>query len=133
MDGEKYDLVGLCTAETAINGASTSFIRSIEPDVIFLHTGKKTALHDCGQKDFCEVSNPRFKEIIRTTDVTAYKSIQNRVTRAPLAAFDYLRTTPFSYRIFFVKYKDSFKHFYAVREDGKIDIPVSYSTPESFS
>ena len=124
VKGEKYDLVGLCTAETAINGASNSFIQSIEPDVIFLHTGKKTALHDCAGKNFCEVSNSKFREIIRNSDINDYENIQNRVKRAPLAAFDYLRTTPSSYRIFFVKYKGSFKHFYAVREDGNIDIPA---------
>ena len=122
VKGQKYDLVGLCTAETAIHGADKEFIQRIEPDLIFLNTGRKEAYWDCGEENYCEITDSQFSRQILAPQATDYTSIKNRVERAPLAAFDYLLETPTNYTMLIVKYKKSFTHFYAFKEDGNINV-----------
>lgn len=124
VKGRKYDLTGLCTAETAIHGADKDFIERIEPDVIFLHTGKNEAYWDCGEENFCEITDSQFSKKILDTLSTDYTIMKNRVKRAPFAAFNYLLETPANYTLLIVKYGKSFKHFYAIKEDGNINTPV---------
>ncbi len=125
VKGQKYDLIGLCTAETAIHGADKDFVKRIEPDVLFIHTGKKEEYWDCKEGNYCEITDSQFsRQILDTQLITDYTSTKNRIDRAQFAAFDYLLETPTNYTMLIVKYGKSFKHFYAFKENGNIDVPV---------
>ena len=121
LPGKKYDLVGLNTARTAIEGASKNYLESLEPDLIFFHhAGTLPSINCTNDRPYCEINTSRFREIVVSDDTLLSLASANRVRLAPAAIAEYLTTTEVRYQIFAVRYGSTHSHLYALREDGSI-------------
>ncbi len=118
--GQKYDLVGLNTPETAVNGPSEEFIEAISPDIIFIHTAGVLPSH-FGDTDYFEMSAHDFLILLENELVEDLRESRDHVNRAAFAALDYLLLAADAHRIVFARYYERHVHMYAVRNDGKVD------------
>lgn len=127
LNGEKYDLVGLNTAETARSGASPEYLEGLDPDIVFFHVAN-TLNYTCqNSTTYCEMSGVRFVKLLSEQSPQHYANVQDRVRRAPLAAYAFLEDSIDEYRIFFVQEtidgrRRDFRHVYAIKIDGAVNI-----------
>lgn len=128
LDGEKFDLVGLNTAETAKLGASPEYLETLAPDLVFFHVAG-TLKYTCeDSKMWCEVQGPELVNLLEQRKPRDYFKTKNRVRRAPLAAYQFFSDNAGDYRIFFVQEtiderRADFRHVYGIKIDGPVDIP----------
>jgi hypothetical protein len=121
LPGKKYDLVGLNTARTAIEGASKTYLENLKPDLIFFHQDNTLPSITCtNDRPYCEIDTSLFREIVVADDTLLNLASANRVRLAPAAIAEYLTTTAVRYQIFAVRYNSGYTHLYALREDGSI-------------
>lgn len=116
--GKKFDLVGLNTADTAINQLDLDYLRQIDPDLIFVHTGYTLEPWPPTDKPFFEVTIENISRKIRVN--SDWRTAANPVRRAPLVVYDYLRERPSAHDIVVVKFGPRFWHLYAVKKNGRI-------------
>ena len=115
VPGEKYDLVGLNTDYTALNGPSQAYIERLDADIIFIHLAGLIN-HDCGDVNFCTVSRATLSEKIVAAQVLDTK-YQDRVGQSAAAALSFLQSSSIDYEFIFVRY-GAFDHFYALKRDN---------------
>ena len=116
LPGKKYDLVGLNTVHTAKHGADVDYLRSLKPDIVFLHV-VRTVEFPCDDPDFCSSADIDFPAVFATSDHANYAAFERRVRRAPLAAFAYFLQEPETYDYFTVRLGSEFSHLWAIRRD----------------
>lgn len=135
LPGRKYDLVGLNTAEAAINGASAEYISALQPDLIFFHQAGTLPSINCPDSQlYCEISQENFDAMVISDQTLQHLGSENRVKIAPAAIAEYLTTTKTEYRIFAVLYGARYSHIYALREGGSVELKNFLSSLEvSFS
>lgn len=135
LEGQKFDLVGLNTAETAVSGASSEYINAIQPDLLFFHQANTLPSINClDERDYCEISREELVKIASIDQTLDYLGSKSRVMMASAAAVDYLMTTETTYRIFLVLYGSKYSHIYALREEGSLEVEDFLSSLEvSFS
>lgn len=109
-----YDLVGLNTKETARKPVDMRYLARIAPEAILIHTAGTLGGLRCQDGPVCIVSSERIWERAGSRN---WRAVQERVKRAPLVVYDYLRAEGARYTIFLVRYGDAFDHLYAVRND----------------
>jgi len=123
LPGRKFDLVGLNTPETAIDGASVSFLESLDADLVFIHHANTIPSLICKTgEDFCEVSSERFLTITNADNSLSFLDVEDRATRAAAAATAYLVEYSLEYTLYAVRYGGSYTHLYAVRHEGEISL-----------
>lgn len=120
LKGEKYDLVGLSTAETAIDKVSVEYLKKINADILFISTSNTANFKPYCEKDFCKITLATLNSGI--TDHRQWQNVSYGVKRAPLAVYDYLANTGDTYQIYIVKYGlKNYKHLYALSKNAPID------------
>tara|TARA_R110002049_G_scaffold114921_1_gene266558 strand:+ start:7782 stop:9437 length:1656 start_codon:yes stop_codon:yes gene_type:complete len=133
--GEKYDLVGLNTPETAIHKPSPAYLERLDPDLIFTHTAAMANYGDVCQEDVCELTPAQ--ALAGARQDTRWQEVDYGVQRAPLAVLKHLEHHPDEYRIFAVRYYARHEHLYLVKKSGRINLDdftrtLRYSfTPEA--
>ncbi|GAA4410454.1 hypothetical protein GCM10011450_19510 [Advenella faeciporci] len=120
VNGKKYDLVGLNTPETAVNGSSPAYIEGLNPDLIFIHVVETADYSKVCNKNYCELSYPEVLNGIKKD--TDWRVVKYGVTKAPLTVYDYLKDKSDDYQAFSVSYDNSYPHLYFIKKDGNIDI-----------
>lgn len=133
LDGEKFDLVGLNTAETAKLGASPEYLESLTPDVVFFHVAGTLKYTCANSKMWCEVQGAELQELLAQRKPRDYSKTANRVRRAPLAVYEFFENNLSDYRVFFVQEtiderRADFRHVYGIKADGPVDIPSFLET-----
>ncbi len=135
LPGEKYDLVGLNTATTAVQGASPQYISTITPDLIFFHHAGTMADFACvNAMNYCHVSGEQFLEIIDKAGTLSFLGSDDRVTQAAAAAAAYISKHVNDFHLIFVRYGNSYSHVYALRRFGAVTLDdFTSSLDASFS
>lgn len=122
IPGVKYDLVGLNTAQSAIDGPSVEFIEEREPDIVFSHTsGFLDPL--CEGQEVCVLDTPSFvKNWERAQKSDYYHSLDLECfeKRAGIAAMNYLKKYADEHQIVIVEHRGRAHHIYGIRRDGRI-------------
>jgi len=120
LPGQKFDLVGLNTAQFAVNPVTPTDIDALRPDLVFIHLADTADLDNHCSQSFCELTLQHVQEsLIATYD---WSDTQDGVYRAPLAVYAHLRSQPESYQIYAVLYRGSYDHLYLLRKDGSIKV-----------
>ena len=123
MPGRKFDLVGLNTAETAIQGATIEYIRGSDPDLIMVHhSGTMPSIQCEAASDFCRVSEEEFIEAFEAGSASRALSSDNRVRRAPAVAAQFLIEEFDFFAVYAVNYGGRYNHIYAVRHGGRLNV-----------
>lgn len=119
-----YDIVGLNTAFTAKNASSYTYIKSINPDLIFFHTS--VTLNDanfkpCDGDNFCEIQYDIIeKNFSNSTKQLIYKddlSSLSRTHAAAISSLQFLKQHSEKYNIFIVNYLNRYVHMIAIKND----------------
>lgn len=118
--GKKYDLVGLNTPEVALENSSPNYIRSLNPDIIFMHVAGTANYNQICDANFCSLTKSEFLEgIVSSQD---WRSIDNSVVRAPLTIYEYVISSSENFTIFAALYGgDFYNHIYILKSSGTID------------
>jgi len=122
MPGRKYDIVGLNTPEIAIHKVSPDYIRSIDPDLIFVHINATASFEKiCGTRDFCALTTDQLNKSILVE--SNWQTDSNSVSRAPLATYSFLESSD-AYQLYAVRYGRSrkYNHLHAVKKSGQISV-----------
>ncbi|WP_407330985.1 hypothetical protein [Enterovibrio sp. 27052020O] len=128
VGGKKIDLVGLNTPEAALDGASVDLMERASPDVIFIHTAGTVILEDLCDSNFCFTSIDDIKErVIYEND---WREVSDRVVRVPYVVFEYLDKYEHDYDILMVSYYGKYRHIYAIKKQGDIDVDSFVSALE---
>lgn len=123
MPGKKFDLVGLNTAETAIQGATIEYIRGSDPDLIMVHhSGTIPSIKCEAALDFCRVSEEDFIEAFDAGSASRAISSDNRVRRAAAVTAQFLIEDFGLFAVYAVNYGGQYYHIYAVRLGGHLDV-----------
>ncbi|MEM1386063.1 MAG: hypothetical protein AAGG54_00495 [Pseudomonadota bacterium] len=131
LPGTTVDLVGLNTAETAVNPPDAAFLARLEPDMILLHHGGVVRL-TCGDE------NPPFCALSQEELALAYRQAGGRsgerVRQAQFAILDHLLERVTDYQLILVRNGWLYDHVYAVKRGGLIDQrDVASALEKSFS
>jgi len=124
LPGEKYDLVGLNTADFATELASPDAIAALRADLIFVHIAGNANFGAYCDQDFCELNEQQVWQSM-TRDETLWTEIPDPVVRAPLAALSHYFDQPEGFHAYTVNYSNGYYHFYLLNRGGAI-------TQESF-
>lgn len=120
--GAKFDLVGLNTAESAIDGPSVEFIEKRSPDIVFSHTsgfldplceGQKVCVLD-GQTFLNSWERAQKSEAFHAMDLECFEK------RAGIAALNYLAKYPREHQLVIVEHRGRPHHIYGIRRDGRV-------------
>lgn len=122
--GEKYDLVGLNTDYTALNGPSQTYIESLDPDIVFIHLAGLIQ-HDCGNANFCTLSRSALSNKTKAAQ-RLDRQYQDRVRQSAVASLSFLQASPTDYEFVFVRY-GNFDHFYALKRDSPALLNAFYT------
>ena len=122
LPGEKFDLVGLNTVETALDGSSVAYIEDLNPDVIFAHLAGSLSFECPNKADFCHISPVLFEAIMAHANLSAREQSDNRVIQAPAVVLNYVKAQLSKYDIFVVRYGKQYAHFYAILKNGAISV-----------
>lgn len=117
--GRKYDLVGLNTAYTAINGADPVFLERIDPDIILLHVVDTLSL-DCRAERYCLLGRDAFMAAVAAAALERHDRARDRFRRALLATYEFLAVQGDGYDLVLVRYGAERLHLYAVKRAGRI-------------
>lgn len=117
LPGEKYDLVGLNTRETAVSPVTVAYIEALDPDLIFVHTAYTVDFSDLCNNAYCLVSDIEMQQALSGID---FDKTRYGVKRAPLVAFQFLVAHPNEYEMYIVEHRNKLVHFYAVKIHGRI-------------
>ena len=109
-NGKHFDLVGLNTPQFARNGVTAGDIRSMNPDLLLIHTAELWSVPCPDKLRFCEVHWDQ-QEVRLSQDARARNT---NVHIASVAVFDFLRVSFPEYKVFSVKYGDGFNHVWAI-------------------
>ena len=118
-DAKTVDLVGLNTAEVAVEMLSVDYLAGVDPDVIFVHTAGTLTSFKGSAGNTLEVSQGFIDE--HTRKEVAWQDVSQPVKRAPHVVYAHLRAAPDRYNIVFARLGDDFHHLYAVKKDGAVD------------
>jgi hypothetical protein len=122
VPGEKYDIVGLNTAETALSGASVEYIGSLSPDVVFGWASPLLSGYSCpSSQDFCRVTHPELQQAVDVEMVADSLRSEDRVNAATGAVVQFLLESPEEYVLYLVRYGSGFPHLYGIRVGGTVD------------
>lgn len=121
MPGRKFDLVGLNTAYTAINGATVDYLRESDPDLIMVHQAGTLSSINCeANLDFCRVDEADFVRAFEAGSAVRSMELENRVRRAPAVTAQFLIENFEAFTVYAVKYGNAYSHIYAVRQEGSL-------------
>ncbi|HAB39777.1 MAG TPA: hypothetical protein DCE52_17565 [Rhodobacteraceae bacterium] len=121
--GRKYDLVGLNTAETAVNGATVEYLRNADADLIMIHQANTLNGVTCPEfQDFCRLSSEDFTEAFETGRAPSVIFSENRVLKAPAVTAQFLIENFQDFAVYAVRYGDGYSHIYAVRGFGALGV-----------
>ncbi|KAA8981268.1 hypothetical protein [Halospina sp. K52047b] len=122
LPGEKYDLVGLNTKKTAIEGASPQYISKLDPDLLFMHhAGTAEFSNVCNNKKWCQITSEELFSSIEAEKAGVWDEYNYGVKRAPLAIFDFLGSSKNRFDYYVMYYEGGFNHFYALKKSGEIE------------
>ncbi|WP_237134304.1 hypothetical protein [Pseudohongiella sp. O18] len=124
LPGQKYDLIGLNTAEFAHELATPDAIAALRADLIFVHIAGNADFGPYCQQDFCELSAQQVRQSMTKED-PAWSEIRDSVVRSPLAAISYYLNHPEDFFAYAVQYSGGYHHFFLLSKSGLI-------TKESF-
>jgi hypothetical protein len=127
--GPKYDLIGLNTPRTALEGPSVSFLNEIRPDLIFIHTAGTSPDRLCNS-DYCELSTEQIEKLLHQLLSCNFADSLDHVKRAPVVVYQYLAQNIGEYRIVFACYHGRDVHMYALRKDSKLSYESFIDTLE---
>jgi len=119
-NAQVYDLVGLNTAEVALNGLDPSYLTQISPDIILVHTvgtlrpPREVAL----RADVVDIDIANVRSWLSPGAEGADLATMTPEQRAPLAVYHYLFENPQRYRLILVRHNGLLQHLFAV--DGTI-------------
>jgi hypothetical protein len=117
--GEKYDLVGLNTAEVVRGALGDDFLAAVSPDIIYTHSADVfTGLVGCDAG--YRTRSAAALEAERKPEFRDWRAWENPVLRAVGAVADHLAANPKAYRIYQGCYAGRFDHLFAVRVDGRV-------------
>ncbi|MFT6071987.1 MAG: hypothetical protein ACJARD_001688 [Alphaproteobacteria bacterium] len=125
-NGEFYDVIGLNTPETAINGPSAAWVARTNPDLLFFHTaGHFKVPAYITDQTYYHLSNQEFRDIYKRANLKFNKS-ERSDTRGAAEMLKFLNQNSADFSMVIVPYHDStyhnqiLVHFYAVRKTGKL-------------
>lgn len=123
LDAKKIDLVGLNTAETAINKPSVNYLKKQNPDLIFIHVANSLNDQSCENANYCNIDVKYIKNHLNKTlyeSFTDWHKIKNGVYRSPLVVYEYLSKNNDNFELYLVKYRGAYNHLYALRKSSGI-------------
>lgn len=122
VPGEKYDLVGLNTAQTALDGASVEYIEGLSPDVVFGWASPLLSGYSCPlSPNFCRVTHPELQQAVDVEMVADSLRSEDRVRAAKGAVVQFLLESPDEYVLYLVRYGSGFPHLYGIRVGGTVN------------
>ena len=120
--GMKYDLVGLNTAETAVNGASVDYLEGLDADLIMVHQAGMLSSIECEVAQmFCRIGQDEFTNAFNNGKAATALSVENRVRRAPSIVAQFLVDNFEKYAIYAVSYNGLYSHIYAINLSGNLE------------
>jgi Flp pilus assembly protein protease CpaA len=120
--GMKYDLVGLNTAETAVNGASIEYLESLDADLIMMHhAGMLSGIICENAQTFCRIDSNEFTDAFNSGGASTALSVENRVGRAASVTAKFLVDNFENYAVYAVRYGSQYSHIYAVNLSGTME------------
>ena len=118
-----YDIVGLNTAFTAKNASSYSYIKSIDPDLIFIHTSitLNANFKPCNGDNSCEIQydiiEKNFTNLTKQLIHENNLSSLSRTHAASISSLQFLKQHSEKYNIFIVNYLNKYVHLIAIKND----------------
>lgn len=120
--GMKYDLVGLNTAGTAVNGASIEYLESLDADLIMMHhAGMLSGIRCENAQTFCRIDSNEFTNAFNSGGASTALSVENRVERAASVTVKFLVDNFKNYAVYAVRYGSQYSHIYAVNLSGTME------------
>tara|TARA_R100000773_G_C4219452_1_gene118028 strand:+ start:889 stop:2553 length:1665 start_codon:yes stop_codon:yes gene_type:complete len=120
--GMKYDLVGLNTAETAVNGASIEYLTHLDADLIMMHQANMLSGIGCEDEQiFCRIDSNKFTTAFNSGGASSALSVEDRVRKAASVTAKFLVDNFEDYAVYAVRYGSNYSHIYAIRLSGTLD------------
>lgn len=116
--GKFYDLVGLNTSETALNGPTADYIETINPDMIFFHSAGMFHFDNNAQKPYFMISPQKYDTLL-SQSVPLFEKARLNVEKASIAALTFLSDHNKEYDIILLPQD---RHIYAIKKQGRIQM-----------